>query len=173
MTTVRPTFIVHSLAHAEAALAAAAEVNVAVCLRSAEGAALSLGAACFRSMIAMARSACPQADAIALLDCGHSPGAALAALAAGVTHICGDFPDAVRSRIDDIARQSAATLLPQQMGAPSIDLAAYAEPQQICRKWLKTARNEAVSASKRELPSLHGSCNKFGAFPQESGEIEA
>lgn len=173
LSTVRPTFIVHSLAHARAALAAAAELNVPICLCSADSACASLGAAYFRSMIDLALQDFPGTDAIAVLDCGRSPGAALAAIHAGVKHIRGEFADPVASRIEDIARQAGAILMRWPSSGRSIDLAACAEVARTCREWLQNAANRQISAANGELPSLGGSCNKFGAFSQESGEIEA
>ena len=62
----RPRIIVHSLEHAEAALAVAADLAVPVMLASAAGAGGYAGPLWFKALIAEARRKYPTADAAAL-----------------------------------------------------------------------------------------------------------
>src|SRR6202521_3028851 len=78
-----PVLVIHSLAHAVAALRAA-EAGRAVTLASAPDAGIYAGAGWFRALIAAARDAVPAAQSAALLDCGDDAGAAQGALRAGI-----------------------------------------------------------------------------------------
>ena len=84
---IGPAIVVHSLAHAVAALQAAAETGRPVLLLSAVDAGLSAGAGWWREAITAARSSVPTARAAALLDCGDDAGAAQNALRVGVEAI--------------------------------------------------------------------------------------
>ncbi len=109
MTKAGPAIVVHSLAHAVAALEAAAEAGRPVLLLSAVDAGLSAGAGWWREAIAAARSSAPTAEAAlrsaALLDCGDDAGAAQAALRVGVEAIVFSGSANVAERLADIARQ--------------------------------------------------------------------
>src|SRR5689334_5828389 len=100
-----PAVVVHSLAHAVAALEAAAEVGRPVLLLSAVDAGLSAGPGWWRETIAAARNSAPAARAGALLDCGDDAGAAQGALRAEVEAIVFTGAAAVAERLADIARQ--------------------------------------------------------------------
>src|SRR5438067_9033902 len=82
-----PVFVVHSLAHAVAALTAAAETGSSVVLLSAPGAGLCAGPGWWRAMIEAARAAVPEARSMALLDCSDDAGAAQGAIRVGVEAI--------------------------------------------------------------------------------------
>jgi hypothetical protein len=79
-----PVFIVHSLAHAVAALTAAADADREVILASAPEAGIYAGPGWFAALIATARKAVPSARFSALLDCGDDAGAAQGAIRAGI-----------------------------------------------------------------------------------------
>ena len=115
--------VVHSQAHAVAALNAAAEAGKPVLLLSAVDAGLAAGAGWWREMIAAARDSLPGsssgertgallAGALpsgalppgALLDCGDDAGAAQGALRAGVEAIVFSGRADVAERLADIAR---------------------------------------------------------------------
>jgi hypothetical protein len=76
-----PAVVVHGAAQAAAALAAAGPGGVL--LLSAPGAGGSLGAAWFLALVGRAMAGHPGVPCAAALDCGDSPGHALAALRAG------------------------------------------------------------------------------------------
>lgn len=81
--TLPPAILATNLDAAAAALAP----GLAVTLISPPGAALSMGAPWWRALIAAATDAFPATAAIDLIDCAASPGAALAALRAGLPRL--------------------------------------------------------------------------------------
>jgi hypothetical protein len=101
-TRKTPAFIVHDLAQARAALAAAAAADIPVRIESAPGAALQGGAAWFCALMTAATEAEPGAKAQWVLDCGAEAGAALGALREGVP--------AIRTRVPARARVPLAAL---------------------------------------------------------------
>ena len=129
-----PAFVVHDLGQAKAGLRAARELGRRVCLVSAPGAAAALGPAVWREMIAEAARSDPGVLESAILDCGRDPGTALAALREGVRAITVDVPNEVRAKIEDIARQSGATVL--ACPAAAHDLGDAPDPLIAARKWL-------------------------------------
>ena len=137
----RPRIIVHSLAHAEAALAAAADLGVPVMLASAPGAAGYAGPLWFKALIEEACRGHPEADAASLLDCGEEPGTALGALRAGIKHIRFTGDDATRQRLADIAAQLDA-IVEGKDASPALDLLDARDPAAACRAFL--AGNETV-----------------------------
>src|SRR6266436_10394547 len=82
-----PVIIIHSLAHAVAALSAAAEAGRRVTLASAPDAGIYAGPGWFSALVAAARAAVPAAQCAALLDCGDDAGAAQAAIRTGIEGI--------------------------------------------------------------------------------------
>src|SRR6185312_2439664 len=79
-----PAVVVHSLAHAVAALEAAADAGCSVTLLSAPDAGIYAGAGWFKAVVEAAREAEPGARFDAILDCGDQAGAVQAALRAGI-----------------------------------------------------------------------------------------
>jgi hypothetical protein len=126
--------VVHSLAHACAALRAAAEQGVPVTLLSGPAAAGYAGPAWFRELVAAARGEVPAAEAAAVLDCGDAPGYAMAALRAGCAAIRFDGPSPVAARIADIAAQYGAVV--ERGPREALDLAAVVDPYAACQVWL-------------------------------------
>ena len=118
--------LIHDHPQAQAALAVATELGVAVKLRSAEGAVGYLGPAYFRGL-----------DVV--LDCGEAPGHALAALRAGVKRIRLRATPETLARIADIARQLGSEL--DQTEAPTLDLASVPMGRwsAACHAWLTSA----------------------------------
>src|SRR5207237_7656052 len=106
-----PVIIFHTLAHAVAALGAAAEAGRAVVLASAPDAGIYAGAGWFREVLRAAREAVPAAQSSALLDCGEDAGAAMAAVRAGIDAIVFTGRADVAARLGDIATQAGARLL--------------------------------------------------------------
>ena len=136
---VPPTIIVHNLDHALGALAAAAEVQVAIRLLSAPGAAAHGGATWFREMIVLAREAHPGAEAEMVLDCGSEPGLALGAIRSGIEVIRIKAPAKVRERIAAIAAASGSRLVANDR-ARALDLLDTREPQAEVGTWLRRHR---------------------------------
>jgi hypothetical protein len=115
--------MVHSLAHAVAALSAAAEQNRAIVIASAPDAGIYAGSGWFCALLAAAREAVPAAKATALLDCGDDAGAAQAAIRAGVEAIVFTGRADVAARLADIVGQRGALLVTSRP-EPTLDLVA-------------------------------------------------
>ncbi len=103
--------IVHSLAHAVAALTASAETGRKVTLASAPDAGIYAGPGWFGGLIAAALEAVPAAQCKILLDCGNDVGAVLAAIRAGIEAIVFTGRADVAERLADIARQRGSRLV--------------------------------------------------------------
>ncbi len=139
-TPLPPAIVFHSLAQAQAALAAAGELDLPVTLLSAPSAAGYAGPGWFRSVVEQACAAHPDTQVTAVLDCGDYSGLALAALREGVTAIrfSGDTAD----KIADIAGQYGAQVI---AGRPeALDLAVIErkgwDTVRACREWLEKHR---------------------------------
>ena len=124
----RRAIIIHSIEHAQAALAVAARLTQPVTLYSAQGAAAYAGAGWFRSLAAAARSDYPMADCEIVLDCGSHAGLTLAALRAGCPAIAFRGTQAQRRKIAAIAAAQGARL---DDGAPddALDLNRCPDPE--------------------------------------------
>jgi hypothetical protein len=132
--------IVHSLAHARAALTAAAELGIPVTLESAPGAGGYAGPGWWKGLIETALADHPTAAMTALLDCGEEPGTALAALRAGVKHIRFTGDGGMRARLGAIAAQLGATVAGEAGGEDVLDLLEARNALDLSRRFL--ARNE-------------------------------
>lgn len=130
-----PTVIIHNLAHARAAFAAAAGAGVAIRVMSAPGAAAFAGAGWFREVIAAARAEYPRARVEAVLDCGAESGLALGAMRCGVEAIRLKAAPGVRGRIAAIAQASGCRLVADGRGAV-LDLLDARSPDRAARDWL-------------------------------------
>ena len=134
--TARPrAVIVHGLAEARAACAVAHELGVAVELRSAPGAAASLGPLWFQEIVAAIETEFPDLTVDAVLDCADAPGYALAALRQGLGRIRFTGPVVTRDKIAAIARRCGAAV---ESGRPPRALDAAREPDAdaALRAWL-------------------------------------
>lgn len=100
--------LIHSLAEALAVLAAAD--GQAVRFYSAQSAVSFLGAPGFAALIEAATARYPSVECEAVLDCGASPGLALAALRQGIKAITLAAPPATLAAVADIAHQYGARL---------------------------------------------------------------
>lgn len=128
------SIVVHGLDHARAAAAAAAALGLPVRIVSAPGAAVYAGPAWFAEVAAAARRAHPQAEVEAVLDCGDSPGAVLAALRRGVETVRFSGPLAARRKLAVLAAASGARL--EWRAAPALDLDGAPDPEAAAAVWL-------------------------------------
>lgn len=130
-----PVIVIHSLAHAVAALSAAAEAGRPVTLLSAPDAGISAGPGWWPEVVAAARDAVPAAQSAALLDCGDDAGAAQAAIRASVTGIVFTGRADVAARLADIAGQRGSRLVTVRPEA-ALDLAGdfFALPATLRRR---------------------------------------
>jgi len=129
--------IVHSLAEARAAVAAAAELGVPVVLASAPDAAGYLGALWFRELIQMASAERPEVQVGALIDCGDQPGHVMAALRQGLKRIRFTGPKTTAETLGSLASQYGAEIITGALRAH--DLIDQAKPETACRRWLSEA----------------------------------
>lgn len=134
-----PAIVVHSLAHATAALGAAVELRVPVTLISAPSAAGYAGPGWFRAVVEQACAAHPKVQVTAVLDCGDMAGHALAALREGVRAI--RFSGDTSAKIENIAGQYGALVIAARPEA--LDLAAVADRDVVaaCKDWLEKHSN--------------------------------
>ena len=126
--------VIHELAHARAALAAAAALGVPVELWSAPAAAAYAGAGWFDAVLRTAGNRAPAAVFIGVLDCDDRADLVQAALRQGLTHVYFRGANAVAARLADIARQGGATLYRKRPRA--LDLCDRADAEAACRAWL-------------------------------------
>ncbi|WP_404378683.1 hypothetical protein [Caenispirillum salinarum] len=132
-----PRIIVHTPAHAQAALAAARAADRSVILQSPPRCALIQGAAWFRTLIEAARAQVPDADALAVLDCGDAPGLALTALRDGAEAVRLEAADPARAAVADIADQLGVRL-DEGPAAPVLDLLDARDPAEACRRFFSS-----------------------------------
>lgn len=147
-----PAITVYSMDHVTAALTAADELGVPLCLLSAPGAAAAVGSSVFQAMIDAARQQFPDTSFTAALDCGQDAGHALAAIRQGLTAIILSEECPAYDRVCDIAEQNNVTVLPAHTSSPShnaphLDLMDQAEPLAACRDFLHTSTNTASSGT--------------------------
>jgi hypothetical protein len=136
-----PVVIIHSLTQAIAALRAAASAKRAIVLASAPDAGGYVGPGWFGSLTAAARQAVPEARFSALLDCGDSVGAALAAIRAEVEGVVFIGRPNVSRRLADIARQHGVRFETERP-ATVLDLvdeffASQEDVEQRCAEFLR------------------------------------
>ena len=141
--------VIHSLAHARAALAAAASLSVPVTLHSAPGAGAQAGPAWFERVIAAARAEFPHVAVTAILDCDDAPGAVMAALRwlkePGRTAVMLSFSGeaSAAARLRDMAAVIGVELI---CGTPpGLDLRTEPDALAACRVWLAETTAERVA----------------------------
>ncbi|WP_282606693.1 hypothetical protein [Pelagibius sp. Alg239-R121] len=133
----RPVIIVHSFAHARAAVGAATELSRAVTLASAPDAGMQSGPAWFSSLIEQALDAVPGArelEMISLLDCGEKPGYVMAALRHGVKQICYTGSAETLAKLREIAEQLDANIITER--PQGLDLLGVADARVSCLAWI-------------------------------------
>ncbi len=122
--------VVHSLAHALAALSAAAEAQVPVTLASAPHAGMQAGPGWFKAVIDQAKAAHPEVAVTAILDCSDEPGAVMAALRLGLTQLRFSGPEPVRVKLASMGASFA------DPPAATLDLLDARDPEARCRDFL-------------------------------------
>ena len=125
--------VVHSFADARAALAAAAALGRPVTLASAAGAGTYAGPGWFKALTEEAMRAVPTAQCDTVLDCGATPGLALAALQFGLKHVRFTGGEEAGRRLQAIAVQLDAAIEMEPM--PALDLRGIRQPEARCRAW--------------------------------------
>jgi hypothetical protein len=130
-----PIIVVHSLAHAVAALEAAAAADREIILLSAADAGIYAGAGWFKAVVEAARNTIPAARFSEILDCGDHAGAVQAALRAGIAAVVFTGRSDVAERLSAIAEQQGSRLLTARP-PQTLDLAAdfFADTQTLRRR---------------------------------------
>ena len=126
--------IVHSLAQARAALAAATALGQEVTLVSAPAAGGYAGPGWFKALTDAARRAVPDARWEAVADCGAAPGIALAALRLGLKRVRFTGKAEAARRLAAIGTALGATI--ETGDEPALDLRGLRQPKARCRAWL-------------------------------------
>jgi len=130
-----PVIIVHSLAHATAALKAAVRAGRPVVIASAAGAGSYVGPGWFGAIVDAAREAVPDARFSTLLDCGDDVGAALAAIRSEIQGVVFTGRADVARRLADIADQHGVRFVTDRP-VPALDLGDdfFASPEILERR---------------------------------------
>lgn len=136
MTTLPKAVVVHGLAEAGTACAAAARTGCRVALVSAPGGGSQGGALWFLELVRHAVAAHPGAQAVGVLDCADHAGRVQGAIAAGVGHVVFTGRPDVAERLAAIAAAQGAVLLTAR--PPALDLRGRRDPLAACLDWLST-----------------------------------
>jgi len=131
--------IIHSLADARAALAAAAAAKVPVILASAEGAAAYAGAMWFRAVVERACAEFPKARITAVLDCADEGGMVLNAFRHGFTNVRFTGNRAALHRLGENTATHGATIETGQ-APPALDLRDECDPETACQRYLRNVK---------------------------------
>jgi DNA-binding transcriptional LysR family regulator len=130
----RRAVLVHEIADARAALAAARELRVSVTLVSAPSGAAALGPGWWHAAVGRVRAEYPEVVCTAILDCGARADLVQAALRIGLRDLCFRGAGPVARKLADIAGRLGATL--HRRPRKALDLTAVADRHAACRAWL-------------------------------------
>ncbi len=128
--------VIHDLEQARAALEAAAELGVAIELRSAPDAAAYAGVGYLKALGELAGQALR-------IDCGDDAGLVMAALRTGCRKLAFSGPASLAERLADMAVQQGADVRHESRPPACLDLAPDADAGQACRAWLQTTGDSA------------------------------
>jgi len=137
-----PRVVVHDLAQAKGALAAARELGVAIELWSAPDAAAYAGVGWLQALG-------EAAGAELVIDCGEDAGLVMAALRTGARKLAFTGPPELSRRLADMAEQVGAELRcrKQSEASPELSLLPDDEAYARCRAWLTSARRALGDAA--------------------------
>jgi hypothetical protein len=146
-------FVVHSITHLRAALAAGAACRRPIIALSAPAASGYAGAAWFAAMVDAAKAEFPDVPFTPVIDCGDRAGDALAALELGLRHlIFTGHPDAA-ARLAAIAAEAGAVLLDRRPAA--LDLLDLRDPRHAAQKWcerLPASNRSVIESQPKQSP---------------------
>ena len=128
--------LIHSLAHAEAALAAASRAGTPVVLLTAPGASAYAGSGYLGAIVERAGEAHPAARFEAVIDCGGDAGHAMGALRIGWKALLFTGADEVAAKLADIAEQQGARLLTVAPAGPTLDLLDAPDAASACQDFI-------------------------------------
>ena len=133
---MRTAIIIHGLADARAALAAAQTLRVPVTLISGPGGGSHGGPGWFNAVVREAGAAFPEVRVTAILDCDDAAGHALGAFRAGTKAVRFTGRADLADRLRDIAAAAGAELITGDV--ETLDLRGHADPVAACTAWLGT-----------------------------------
>jgi len=131
---MRTAIIIHGLADARAALAAAQALRVPVTLISGPGAGSYGGPAWFNVVVREASAAFPDVRVTAILDCADAPGHVLGAFRAGTKVVRFTGSADVAATLREAAAAAGAELITEEIEA--LDLRGYRDPVAACAAFL-------------------------------------
>lgn len=134
-TAATPAVIVHDLAEAKAALAAAIDIGRPVVVWSAPEAAIYAGVGWFAAVERRARAANPEASARFVLDCGGRADLIQEAFREGIEETCFTGRASLAERLADIATKLRVKLHRRRPRA--LDLGETKDPGDACRRLLR------------------------------------
>ena len=137
-----PTILVHELAHAQAALEAAARTGSAVTLRSAPGAVAYAGLGYFKALFDDAAAAHAATRHGVVLDCGDDGARAHRALVIGFRQVAYGGPARIGAKLADIAARLGAKIVRGGPPPGALDLRDSGDPLGAATAYLeRRARN--------------------------------
>jgi hypothetical protein len=128
-----PQVVVHDRAQAEGALAVAAELGVAIWLRSAPDAAAYAGVGYLKALGELVGHEI-------VIDCGEDAGLAMAALRTGCRRVAFAGPAAVSQRLAEMAAQLGAWYRHEVRAPRVLCLSPDDDARSRCRAWLLDPR---------------------------------
>lgn len=130
-------FVVHSLSHLRAALAAGAASGRPIVALSAVGASGFAGAAWFASLVEHGRSEFPGVELTAILDCADRAGDVLVAFETGLKHIVFTGHPQAGERLAKIALEYGASIVMDRPEA--FDLLHSSDPAYAARAFCENS----------------------------------
>lgn len=134
--------LVHTLAHAEAALRAAHSHSQIITLRSAPGAAHYVGLSFLEALFKGAAQACPEAKHSVIIDCGADAALAHRAMAMGFRRIAFSGPGAMRDKLGQVGRKCRAEMAPARAPAHALDLLDSPDPEGDCGSYFDRRKSQ-------------------------------
>lgn len=131
---MRTAIVIHSLADARAALAAARTLRMPATLISGPGGGSYAGPAWFNEVVRAACRDYPEVRVTAILDCDDAPGHALGAFRAGTRAVRFTGRADVAEKLRDIAAQHGAELITDDV--ETLDLRGHRDAVAACTAWL-------------------------------------
>lgn len=149
MTKEPATFIVHSLEHLRAALAAGAATGQPIVALSGPGASAYAGPGWFAALAAAGTAAFPNVELTTILDCGDRAGDAVAALNLGLKHLIFTGHPEAAARLSRIGAGLGAVILDHR--PDGLDLLDAKDPGRAARKYCENL--PAPERSSMESPT--------------------
>lgn len=139
MADTSRVIIIHTPEQAKTVLEVAAGLKKPLVLQSAPDAVFYAGSLYLLNMFRKAQEAVPAAKATFILDCADTGAEAIEAIQMGHTHIRSRAPEALRSKLADIAKQHKVKLLDDNY--QSLDVLRQRDIKRACQTFLTGKRS--------------------------------